>query len=161
MQNATPWNTASETRMSVRLTQSRIDATQLLEQVGGNSNGAAILFVGAVRDNNQGRAVSGIDYSAYIPMAEKELQAIALEAANRFHVANIVIEHRLGTLELGELSVAIAVGHPHRAAAYDASRFIIEEIKKRVPIWKREHYADGSREWVDPSGAPRTQEVME
>jgi molybdopterin synthase catalytic subunit len=85
-------------------------------------------------------------------MAEAELGSIAREAAERFGTPDIAIEHRLGDLELEDASVAIAVAHPHRGAAYDASRWIIEELKRRVPIWKREHYVDGTREWVDPSG---------
>ena len=89
-------------------------------------------------------------------MAERELGDIAREAAQRFGVSDIAIEHRLGELALEEASVGIAVAHPHRAEAYEASRWIIEEIKRRVPIWKREHYADGTRAWVDPTRATAT-----
>jgi molybdopterin synthase catalytic subunit len=107
--------------------------------------------VGTVREVNEGRAVTGIDYTAYGAMAASELDAIVREAASRFGTDHVVVEHRIGTLSLGDASVAIAAAHPRRAAAYDASRYVIEEIKKRVPIWKREHYADGTREWVDPT----------
>jgi molybdopterin synthase catalytic subunit len=120
------------------------------------ANGAVLLFVGVVRDVNDGRTVSGMEYSAYESMAARELAEIASEAAQRFGVSDIAIEHRLGELALEEASVGIAVAHPHRGPAYEASRWVIEELKHRVPIWKREHYADGTREWVDPTGKPAT-----
>jgi molybdopterin synthase catalytic subunit len=129
-----------------------IDPLGLVRRVGGPANGAVILFLGAVRQLNEGRAVTGIDYAAYEAMASHELNAIVAEAADRFGSADIAVEHRLGTLTVEEISVAIAVGHPHRDSAYEASRWVIEELKKRVPIWKREHYTDGTREWVDPTG---------
>lgn len=130
-----------------------LDPAALLAEVSSVSNGASILFVGTVRDVNEGRSVSGIEYAAYESMAMRELEAIAAEAASRFGTEDVVVEHRIGQLALGEASVVIAVAHPHRAAAYDASRYVIEEIKRRVPIWKREEYVDGTREWVDPSAA--------
>ena len=129
-----------------------IDLAALLAAVQSPANGASVLFVGTVREVNDGRAVTGIEYAAYLSMARRELAAIADEAAVRFATAHVAVEHRVGYLGLGEASVAIAVGHPRRAPAYEASRYVIEEIKRRVPIWKREHYADGGREWVDPTG---------
>lgn len=129
-----------------------LDPTALLAEVADVGSGASTIFVGTVRRNNQGRAVTGIDYSAYAPMAEAEMQRIAEEAVARFGTAHIVIEHRLGTLTLGEASIAIAVSHERRAAAMDAQRYVIEEFKARVPIWKREHYVDGDRAWVDNQG---------
>jgi molybdopterin synthase catalytic subunit len=129
-----------------------IDSCAVLSEVANTRNGATILFVGTVRDTNDGAPVSGLDYSSYTGMAERELAAIVLEAAERWDTADIVVEHRIGTLELGEASVAIAVAHPHRAQAYDASRYIIEELKTRLPIWKREHYVDGRSEWVNAEG---------
>ena len=131
-----------------------IDAGALLGEVSAPENGAAILFLGTVRDVNDGRAVTGIDYSAYLGMARRELAAIVAEAAERYGTRHIVAEHRLGHLTLGDASVAVAVAHPRRAPAYEASRYVVEELKRRVPIWKREHYADGTREWVDPTGGP-------
>ena len=133
-----------------------IDASALIERVSRPANGAVLLFVGVVRDVNDGRAVSGMEYSAYESMAARELAEIASEAAQRFGVSDIAIEHRLGELALEEASVGIAVAHPHRGPAYEASRWVIEELKHRVPIWKREHYADGTRVWVDPTGKPAT-----
>jgi molybdopterin synthase catalytic subunit len=137
-----------------RLHRERIDPTMLLRAVARPANGAIILFLGVVREVNDGRDVTGIEYSAYESMAEAELVAIAREAAERFATEDVAIEHRLGDLGLEEVSVGIAVGHSHRGTAYEASRWIIEELKRRVPIWKREHYTDGTREWVDPLGRP-------
>jgi molybdopterin synthase catalytic subunit len=132
-----------------------LDPASVLREVASVANGAAILFVGTVRDVNDGRAVTGIEYAAYAAMAERELRLIVEEAARAFGAEDIVVEHRLGRLDLGEASVVIAVAHPRRAQAYDASRFLIEELKRRVPIWKREEYVDGTREWVDPSTQPQ------
>jgi molybdopterin synthase catalytic subunit len=132
-----------------------IDASALIAEVSQRGNGATLLFLGTVRDMNDGRAVSGMEYTAYEEMAERELGRIACEAVARCASEDIVVEHRIGALHLGEVSVAIAVGHPHRAPAYDASRYIIEEIKKRLPVWKREAYLDGSRAWVRTEEASR------
>ena len=125
-----------------------IDSCALLAEVGSVRNGAAVLFVGTVRDMNEGAAVSALDYSAYSEMAERELVSIVSEVAERWETDDIVVEHRIGSLELGDVSVAIAVAHRHRGEAYEASRYVIEELKKRLPIWKREHYVDGRAEWV-------------
>jgi molybdopterin synthase catalytic subunit len=138
--------------MRTALVEHPLDPTALLAEVADLGSGASTIFVGTVRRTNQGRAVTGIDYSAYGPMAAAEMQRIAEEAAAQFGTAHIVIEHRLGTLALGEASIAIAVSHERRAAAMDAQRFIIEAFKARVPIWKREHYVDGDRAWVDNAG---------
>ena len=130
-----------------------IDVPALIAEVATPAAGATTLFLGTVREFNDGRPVTGIDYTAYRRMAERELAAIADEAAARFDTAALAIEHRLGTLEVGDVSVAIAVAHARRGPAIDAMRHVIEELKRRVPIWKREHYADGTREWVDPTAA--------
>ena len=129
-----------------------IDAASLLAEMQDPANGATVLFLGHVRDVNDGRAVTGIEYTAYGEMAERELAAIASDAAAATGVADLIIEHRLGALRLGEASIAIVAAHAHRAAAYEASRFVIEEVKKRLPVWKREQYADGTREWVNAHG---------
>ncbi len=128
-----------------------LDVGALLAEVRHAGVGAIVTFIGTVRNVNAGRAVTGIEYAAYVPMAEQELRRIVEEAASRFGTIDIVVEHRVGALELGEASVAIVVAHPHRGPAYEASRYIIEELKRRVPIWKRESYVDGTREWVDPT----------
>ena len=130
-----------------------IDVAQLLARVSGDGNGAIVLFLGTVRDVNDGRNVTGIEYSAYRSMAERELASIVEEAAALGDSNDIAVEHRLGELAIGECSVAIAAAHPHRGRAFEAARYVIEEIKKRVPIWKREQYVDGTREWVHASSA--------
>jgi molybdopterin synthase catalytic subunit len=129
-----------------------LDPCALLAEVASSRNGASVLFVGTVRDTNDGSHVSGLDYSAYEAMAERELEAIVTEASARWGTTDIVVEHRTGALELGEASVAIVVAHAHRGEAYDASRYVIEELKKRLPIFKREHYVDGRAEWVANAG---------
>jgi molybdopterin synthase catalytic subunit len=128
-----------------------IDAAALISEVASDAHGATSLFLGTVRDVNDGRAVTGMEYTAYDAMASRELAKIAAEAAEKFEGVSLVVEHRTGTLELREASVAIAASHAHRAHALDATRYVIEQLKQRVPVWKREHYADGTREWVDPT----------
>jgi molybdopterin synthase catalytic subunit len=93
-----------------------------------------------------------LEYSAYAPMAEAECGRIAAEAEGRWPVA-VALRHRVGTLEVGDVAVAIAAGSAHRDAAFEACRYVIEEVKRRVPIWKREYYADGTIAWVDPTSA--------
>jgi len=130
-----------------------LDPTALIAEVRSNGVGAISVFLGTVRDNNDGRSVAAMDYSAYTSMADSELSHIVREADERFGLASIVVEHRVGELSLGDLSVAIVTAHQHREPAIDAARFVIDEIKRRVPIWKREHYLDGSKVWVDPTRA--------
>jgi len=130
-----------------------IDPGALIAEVQSPEFGAISLFVGTVRDVNDGRSVTGLDYSGYVAMAETELAAILDEAAVNFGIGAIAIEHRIGALTLGDVSVAIASAHAHRRPAIECTRFVIEEIKSRVPIWKLEHYVDGAREWVDPTRA--------
>lgn len=138
--------------MRTGLVGSPIDIAAIAAEVASPANGALSLFVGTVRDTNDGRPVDGIEYNAYAPMAEREMAEIAREAAAQFGTTHIVIEHRTGYLALGEASVAIAVAHPRRANAMDAARWIIEALKERVPIWKLEHYTDGTRQWVEHGG---------
>ena len=130
-----------------------IDPASLINEVGSPQYGAISLFIGTVREVNEGRSVSAIEYSAYKSMARAELDRILDEAEERFGVSALIVEHRIGLLALGDVSVAIAAAHAHRAPALDCTRYVIEEIKKRVPIWKDEHYTDGTREWVDPTRA--------
>lgn len=134
--------------MRVALVDGPINVSALIAEVSDESCGAATVFLGCVRNVNEGRAVTGIEYSAYRSMAEREMSAIANEAATRFGVTRLIIEHRLGVLGLGDVSVAIVAAHAHRAPALDAMRFAIEQLKRRVPIWKLELYVDGTREWV-------------
>jgi molybdopterin synthase catalytic subunit len=134
-----------------RVTSQVIDASTLIREVEAADRGAVSLFLGTVRNSNDGRAVDGIDYSAYETMAVGEMNRIVAEAVERFPGVAIAIAHRIGTLQVGEVSVGIACAHAHRAAALDANRYVIEQLKRRVPIWKREHYVDGTTEWVDPT----------
>ncbi len=145
--------------MRTAIVDHSLDPTALLSEVAQVGNGAVLLFVGTVRDVNDGRPVSGMEYKAYRTMADRELGDIVREAAVQFGTHDIVVEHRLGVLGLGDASVAIAVAHPHRGCAYDASRYIIEQLKQRVPIWKLEHYADGTREWVGAAHQPGGEDV--
>lgn len=109
--------------------------------------GGSVTFVGAVRRQTQGRAVLRLEFEAYAPMALREMQKIAEQALVHYKVLKISMHHRTGVLEIGEAAVVIAVSAPHRAAAFDACRFCIDELKRRVPIWKKEVFADGSV-WV-------------
>ncbi len=129
-----------------------IDAAELARELVGEGHGATVMFEGRVRDRNLGRPVVRLRYEAYVPMAEETLHAIAAEAAAKFGVGGVTVLHRTGSLEIGEASVAIAVASAHRAGGFDAARYVIEQIKIRLPIWKCEEYADGSFAWLD--GAP-------
>ena len=146
--------------MYTAVTPEPIDAATVLSRVGASEDGAAILFLGVVRDHADGRTVDGMRYDAYAEMAEGVLAEIATEAAARLGTDRVAVVHRTGALAVGEVSVAIAVSSPHRAEAFDASRYVIEEIKKRLPVWKKEHYVDGDAAWVEgtvpqPTGARR------
>lgn len=141
---------AGGARLSGHLSEDPIRVEDLLN-AGSSADGAVTVFVGRVRDQNRGRPVVRLHYEAYGEMAERELSAILEETAGRWTLSHLEAVHRTGTLELGELSVAIVVAAPHRATAYEASRHVIEEIKRRLPIWKREEYADGVMEWVGPA----------
>jgi len=134
---------------SARITDTALNIEKISREVSSDANGAVAVFLGTVRSQNEGRAVTGIEYSAYKEMAEKEMGRILDEAAEKFHVDDMIIEHRIGVLGIGDASIAVAVAHPHRHPALDALRFIVDETKARAPIWKLEHYA--TREWVDPS----------
>ena len=138
-----------------------IDPADVLARVGDDRDGAAILFLGVVRDHADGRPVRGMRYDAYVEMARDVLAQIAQEASERVGSDRVAVVHRVGDLEIGEVSVAIAVSSPHRAEAYDASRYVIEEIKKRLPVWKKEHYTDGAAEWVVGQVPPGTASARE
>jgi molybdopterin synthase catalytic subunit len=134
----------------IRLTTDPIDYTALTEQVRRPGCGAVALFLGTVRDLTDGRRTTALDYEAYPGMAEKKLAEIEHDTRGRWHVGDIALVHRLGHLEIGEVSVAVAVSCPHRAQAFDACRHAIDRLKELVPIWKKENFADGSAEWVHP-----------
>lgn len=131
-----------------RVTTDPLRPEALLADAAHPGDGAQILFVGVVRNHAEGRPVQGMRYEGYEPMATEVLEAIAGEAERLHEVTSVAVEHRLGELEIGEASVAIVVSGPHRDAAYAASRHVIEEIKKRLPVWKHEHFTDGEAHWV-------------
>lgn len=135
--------------MSAQLVREPIDVTRLLSSIASVGFGAVSVFIGTVRDSNDGRPVTGIEYSAYDEMAVRQMSAIISEAETAWPGLRAVVQHRLGVLGVGEASVVIVTAHAHRAPALDASRHVIEQLKQRVPIWKLEHYNDGTREWVN------------
>ena len=132
------------------LTDAAIDPAPLLRDVQSPERGGIVWFAGVVRNHHAGRPVVRLEYSAYGAMAEAECARIVAEAERRWPVG-IALEHRLGTLAIGDVAVAIAVAGGHRGEAFEACRWVIEEVKRTVPIWKRERYADGSVAWVDPT----------
>src|SRR5579885_3347231 len=129
----------------VRLTYETIDYHALTEQVRRPNCGGVVVFLGTVRDLTGERVTVALDYEAYAGMAE-----IESDTRQRWPVGEIAIVHRLGRLEVGEISVAVAVSCPHRAQAFEACRHAIDRLKELVPIWKKENWADGSTEWVHP-----------
>ena len=141
--------------MGFLLTAAPIDPSVLMGALGDARTGAFVSFEGRVRDQNQGRPVRALDYEVYAPLAEKEGERIISEALGRFQVTHAVCVHRTGRLALGDIAVWVAVTAGHRSAAFEACRFIIDEVKARVPIWKKEHYADGAAEWVKGAAGPR------
>ena len=139
-----------------RVAAEAIDPAEVLARVGSDRDGATVLFLGVVRDHADDRPVSGMRYDAYQEMAVEVLTTIAEEAAQRLGTDRVAVVHRFGELAIGEVSVAIAVSSPHRAEAYEASRYVIEELKERLPVWKKEHYVDGVSEWVEGNVPPGT-----
>jgi len=131
----------------VRLVREPIDAAALLTRVAGRGRGAAVLFLGTVRDRHAGREVVAIDYSAYEPMAERVLEAIERELEAAHDGLAVALVHRLGGLLVGEASIAIAAASPRRDAAFAAARAALERVKREAPIWKLERYADGTSSW--------------
>lgn len=131
-----------------------IDVQALASEASSETCGATAVFLGTVRSTNDGKAVTGIDYTAYNEMAEREMLDILREAAERFGIVGGLIEHRIGTLAIGDISIAVLLSHPHRGNAMDALRYVVDETKSRATIWKLEHHADGSREWVGAGSAP-------
>lgn len=133
------------------VTSHALDAGELIARATQHTSGATAAFVGTARNTSSARPgfeVVRLDYEAYVPMAEREMLAIAEEARAAFNVLAVIAHHRIGTLALGDAAVVVVVAAPHRAAAFDACRYVIEELKKRAPIWKKEVFNDGS-EWVN------------
>ena len=134
----------------VELTDSAIHLTRILNSVQSNDAGAVVLFLGTTRETTNGRKTESLDYECYREMAESELRKLEISARERWPIQECQITHRLGHLELGEASVAVAVSTAHRADAFEAAKWLIDTVKEVVPIWKRENWADGSSEWVHP-----------
>ena len=129
------------------VTNQSIDLNELVRFVTDPEAGAVATFIGTTRNNNEGRKVIGLDYEAYPEMAEKELRRIGEDAKRNWPICRMAITHRLGPVQIGEASVIIAVSSAHRDAAFAACRFAIEEIKKTVPIWKKEVF-EGGEVWI-------------
>jgi molybdopterin synthase catalytic subunit len=134
----------------VQLTKNTIDHSTITEQVRSNRTGAVVTFLGTVREFTGNKQTSSLEYEAYPEMAELKLQQVESEARSRWPIVELVIVHRVGHLEVGDISVAIAVSCPHRSQAFDACRYVIDRIKESVPIWKCENWATGESEWVHP-----------
>lgn len=134
--------------MRAWITTDPIDAATVLSEVGSASDGATVVFLGHVRDRNDGRPVTGMHYDAYRGMAERVLAEIAGEAEARAGGGDVAVVHRTGELAIGDVSIAIAVSSPHRAEAFEACRDVIEAVKRRLPVWKQERYADRPAEWL-------------
>jgi molybdopterin synthase catalytic subunit len=137
----------------VHLTRELIDFAALTEQVRRPNCGGVVTFLGTVRDLTDGRITAALDYEAYPAMAEKKMAEIERETRSRWSVGEMLMVHRLGHLEVGEVSVAVAVSCPHRAEAFEACRYAIDRLKEIVPIWKKENWADGALEWVHPESS--------
>jgi molybdopterin synthase catalytic subunit/molybdopterin converting factor small subunit len=137
----------------VRITHDRIDTSAILEQLKQPEDGAAVVFEGIVRNHSRGRRTLFLEYEAYEEMALKQLEDLARQACSKFEIRDAAIIHRLGHLEIGETSVLIVVASAHRAAAFEACRWLIDTLKKTVPIWKKEHFADGAV-WADGEAFP-------
>jgi molybdopterin synthase catalytic subunit len=132
----------------VEVSERPIDPGSLVAQVVRGDTGAVVVFLGTVRDHSEGRSgVTGLEYEAYTGVVEAEISAIVAEARRQWGLGTVIVVHRLGRLEIGEASVAVAVSAPHRAEAFEAARHLIDQLKERAPIWKKEFWADGA-EWV-------------
>ena len=134
----------------IQLVRAAIDPGALLARVANNNAGAVVLFLGNTREMTGDRQTASLDYECYPAMAEKKIAQLEGVARGRWPLLECVIVHRLGHLEPGETSVAIAVSSAHRQAAFEAGKWLIDAIKVVVPIWKRENWSDGTSEWVHP-----------
>jgi len=135
---------------TIWLTNEPVETAEVLRAAATPQSGATLLFLGTVREITAGRQTLALDYEAYPEMALHVMQALAREARQNWPVKRLALVHRLGHLQPGEISIAIAVSTAHRAEAFDAGEFLIDEFKQRVPIWKKENWGDGTSEWVHP-----------
>ncbi len=134
-----------------RFTFSReaVSGADVRRRVADDASGAYVAFEGLVRNHNEGRQVHRLEYEAYEALGVKEGERIIAEAERRFGISTVYCVHRLGRLEVGDMAVIVGVSTPHRGEAFDACRYIIDEVKHRVPIWKKEHYTNGDSGWVN------------
>lgn len=137
----------------IELTDQPIDYTAVTESVRDRRAGAVVLFLGTVREITGDTTTRGLDYDAYRQMAESKMRELHDECARRFATVCCSLVHRTGSLQPGDVCVAIAVSAPHRPEAFDAGRWLIDTLKERVPIWKKEFYGDGTVDWVHPDGS--------
>ncbi len=135
-----------------RISSTALDPDALRRELSAPDAGGFVTFEGRVRSRNQDREVSALEYEAYGDLAEKEGTRIVAEARTRFGLSAALCVHRVGRLQIGEIAVWVGVAAPHRSRAFDACRFIIDELKQRVPIWKKEHYTSGASAWIGPPG---------
>ena len=138
----------------IEITEDVIDHASLTDRVRSNQAGAVCSFLGTVREMTGSRQTIALEYEAYTEMALKTMRELEAEARSRWPILNVVLVHRIGHLDLGEISVVVAVSCPHRHQAFDACRWLIDSLKDRVPIWKKEVWADGTEEWVHPGQLP-------
>ena len=133
-----------------KITSDEIELGDVIRAVEAGDAGAIVHFLGVVRNNTEGREVSYLEYESYPPMAEKKMAEIAQEIDEKWGLDRVAMIHRVGRLEIGEVSVAVAVASPHRKEAFEACHYAMNRLKQIVPIWKREVWADGEEEWVKP-----------
>ena len=133
-----------------KITDEIITETQVREVVESPEAGAVVLFLGTVRNNTDGRHVKHLEYDAYTPMAERKMAEIGQEILEKWGIKHVAIIHRVGKLEIGEVSVAVGVASPHRKDGFEACKYAMDRLKQIVPIWKREVWLDGDAEWVKP-----------
>ena len=134
----------------IRIQQQPIDAMSLVKEIEHENAGAVVLFLGTTRKLTGQRETVCLEYDCYEPMALAELRKLQQQATDRWGLTGCGIVHRVGVVEIGEASVAVAISSPHRAASYEASVWLMDVLKKEVPIWKKEQWADGSTDWVHP-----------
>jgi molybdopterin synthase catalytic subunit len=146
--------TLRDTNALVRITESPIDEAELARFVATRSSGAIVTFSGVVRDHQGGRAVTSIEYSTVRPLADTKLLALCEEILADDTIHRVAASHRVGHLEVGETSVVVAASAAHREDAFRAARLLIDRIKEVLPIWKREHFADGTAEWAEGFSIP-------
>ena len=134
----------------IEITRQPIDANALLQKTLSPEAGAVVLFLGVTREFTRGRQTAWLEYECYEGMAEKKLAELEQQARRKWPLTECLITHRVGRVDLAEVSVAVAAASPHRRAAFEAGKWLIDTLKEVVPIWKQENWADGSQEWVHP-----------